>query len=73
MGIIKNKDALLSSATDPASGAENDIYFNTATKRLRVYTSGTWVDVFGSNATGNRTVSASDPTGGSDGDVWFKI
>ena len=27
----------------------------------------------GSNASGTRTVSASSPTGGSDGDIWYQI
>ena len=27
----------------------------------------------GTNANGNRTVSSSNPTGGSDGDIWLKV
>jgi hypothetical protein len=30
-------------------------------------------NVVGTNATGTKTVSTSDPTGGSDGDVWYKV
>ena len=46
-------------------------------------TGGTWttagsinsinVTSLGSNATGTKTVSASNPTGGSDGDIWYKV
>ena len=51
------------------------------TERLRVNSSG--VDVtgsvvsdagtLGSNGNGSRTVSTSDPSGGSDGDIWYKV
>ena len=27
----------------------------------------------GSNGSGTKTVSASNPTGGSDGDIWYKV
>lgn len=27
----------------------------------------------GSNSVGTRTVSTSDPSGGADGDIWFKV
>jgi hypothetical protein len=27
----------------------------------------------GTNASGNKTVSTSDPSGGSDGDIWYKV
>jgi hypothetical protein len=30
-------------------------------------------NVVGSNSVGARTVSTSDPTGGSDGDIWYKV
>lgn len=29
--------------------------------------------IVGSNATGNKTVSTADPSGGADGDVWYKV
>lgn len=31
------------------------------------------VTTFGTNASGTKTISASSPTGGSDGDIWYKV
>ena len=33
----------------------------------------TKLDTHGTNATGTRTVSTSDPSGGADGDIWLKV
>ena len=49
-GIDLNNNELLNVATqnlaaDPASGVEGQIYFNTATDKLRVYAGGSWGDV----------------------------
>jgi len=49
-GIDLNNNELLNVAAqnlaaDPASGVEGQIYFNTATDKLRVYANGSWGDV----------------------------
>tara|TARA_A100001035_G_scaffold62680_1_gene47502 strand:+ start:1012 stop:1272 length:261 start_codon:yes stop_codon:yes gene_type:complete len=67
----------------PTIESSGDLIVNAggAIERLRVTSSG--IDVtgsvvsdagtLGSNGNGSRTVSTSDPSGGSDGDVWYKV
>ncbi len=71
-GIDLNQNELISAqvqnlAADPASGVEGQIYFNTASDKLRVYANGSWGDVapqgditaVGVRATGNSGVQLS--------------
>jgi hypothetical protein len=71
-GIDLNQNELISAqvqnlAADPASGVEGQIYFNTASDKLRVYANGSWGDVapqgditeVGVRATGNSAVQLS--------------
>ena len=53
---------------------DNAFWFNPGTHSLSVpaITSQTFGNS-GQNAYGNRTVSTNDPTGGADGDIWYKI
>lgn len=56
-------------ASNPASGAEGDIYYNTTDDSLKIYSNGSWSDIAGGGAAIN--VSASAPTSPTEGDAWF--
>lgn len=70
MPVLRNQPT---QSTDPAVGVEGQVYYNSATKKLRVYAGGQWQDLYGTNGFGNRTVSSSDPSGGQDGDIWYQV
>jgi hypothetical protein len=38
---------LLNLASDPVSGSEGDIYFNTTTKEIKIYADGSWKSLSG--------------------------
>ncbi len=39
-------------ASDPETGAEGDLYFNTSTKTLKIYSNGVWSEVQGGGSSG---------------------
>ena len=54
------------------SAFTNDSGYQTSSGSVNYATSAGSVSGTGSNGYGTRTVSTSDPSGGSDGDVWYK-
>jgi hypothetical protein len=56
-------------ASNPATGAEGDIYYNTTSDSLKIYSNGLWSDLAGGGAAIN--VSASAPVAPTEGDAWF--
>jgi hypothetical protein len=56
-------------ASNPATGAEGDIYYNTTSDSLKIYSNGSWSDLAGGGAAIN--VSASAPVAPTEGDAWF--
>lgn len=66
------------SSTAPSSPSQGDKWYNTISAIEFTYindgTSSQWVDVSTSGSSEIRqiTTSTSDPTGGSDGDIWIK-
>lgn len=58
-------------ATRPASPAPGQVGFNSTTSSLECYSGTAWIP-FGSNASGTRTLSTIAPTGGSNGDIWYR-
>ena len=55
-------------ASNPATGAEGDIYYNTTSDSLKIYSNGSWSDLAGGAAI---NVSASAPVAPTEGDAWF--
>lgn len=39
-------------SSDPGSGNDGDIYYNTATDKLRIYANGSWADVSSGGTSG---------------------
>ncbi|MFZ9242228.1 MAG: hypothetical protein ACO295_03370, partial [Sediminibacterium sp.] len=63
-------------ASDPQSGSEGELYFNTTTKTLKIYSNGVWSEVQGSGSASNGggasiSVSTTPPSSPSEGDAWF--
>lgn len=59
---------LLNAATDPASADQGDLYYNSASDKIRFYDGGQWKDV----GSGGVTVSETAPANPQIGDGWFK-
>jgi hypothetical protein len=62
---------LLNLSEDPATGAQGDLYFNTASQKLRKYTSSGWSDVEASASSGVIDISSEVPTTPVLGRAWF--
>lgn len=43
---------VLNAASDPGTASEGDIYYNTATDKLRIYSNGSWADVSSGGTSG---------------------
>lgn len=70
-GILGETFPSWTTATRPIAPAPGQVGFNSTINSLECYTGSVWVP-FGSNASGNKTVSTAAPTGGSDGDIWYR-
>jgi hypothetical protein len=63
---------LVSLPSDPASGSEGQLYFNTTTDVVKVYVNGAWTELTGGGGGGGAiSVSASAPVIANEGDGWF--
>jgi len=62
---------LVSLASDPASGSEGQLYFNTTDDVVKVYVNGVWSELTGGGGGGAISVSASAPVLPNEGDGWF--
>ena len=60
---------ILNLASDPATGSEGEIYYNSTDDILKIYVSGSWTPIEGGGAAIN--VSASAPIAPEEGDAWF--
>jgi hypothetical protein len=55
--------------SDPATGSEGEIYYNSTDDILKIYVNGSWTPIEGGGAAIN--VSASAPIAPEEGDAWF--
>ena len=60
---------LLASATAPAGVRAGELYYNTTTSTVYVYTGSAWITT--SRANGFTTVTSTTPASPQTGDVWF--
>ena len=58
-------------SSDPATGSEGDLYFNTTEDVLKIYVNGAWTTLTGGGGGAAINVSASAPVGSNEGDAWF--
>jgi hypothetical protein len=58
-------------SSDPASGSEGDLYFNTTDNVVKVYVNGVWSELTGGGGGGAISVSESAPVLPNEGDGWF--
>ena len=63
-------------ASDPQSGSEGELYFNTTSKRLKIYSNDSWSEVEGSGSASSGggasiSVSTTPPSSPLEGDAWF--
>lgn len=59
-------------ASNPATGSEGDLYFNTTDNVVKIYIDGAWTELTGGGGGGGAiSVSASAPVIASEGDGWF--
>lgn len=78
VGAAASDDAGLTtrSSTAPSNPVEGKLWYDTANDKLKVYDGSAWVDAGGSSYDADQvrkiTISTSDPSGGSDGDIWIK-
>lgn len=64
---------LLHLASDPSSGSDGDIYFNTGSNVIKVYYSSAWHELTAGGGGGTGiTVSTTAPSSPSSGDAWYK-
>jgi hypothetical protein len=61
---------LVSLASDPVTGSEGQLYFNTTNDVVKVYANGAWTTLTGGGGAAIN-VSASAPVIASEGDAWF--
>jgi hypothetical protein len=61
---------LVNLASDPASGSEGQIYYNTTDDVLKIYVNGAWTTLTGGGGAAIN-VSASAPGAATEGDAWF--
>ena len=57
-------------ASDPATGSEGEIYYNSTDDILKIYVSGSWTPIEGGGGAAIN-VSASAPVAPEEGDAWF--
>ena len=57
-------------ASDPASGSEGQLYYNTTDDILKIYVNGAWSPIEGGGGAAIN-VSASAPGSAAEGDAWF--
>lgn len=64
---------LVNLSSDPASGEEGELYFNTTASVAKIYKQGAWSEL-GSGAGGGSTITVSTtaPVSPSEGDEWYK-
>jgi hypothetical protein len=70
-GLLGETFPSWTTSTRPAAPAPGQVGFNSTTSSLECYSGSAWIP-FGSNASGTRTVSTAAPTGGSNGDIWYR-
>ena len=58
-------------SSDPVTGSEGDLYFNTTEDVLKIYVNGAWTTLTGGGGGAAINVSASAPVGSNEGDAWF--
>jgi len=58
-------------ASNPATGSEGDLYFNTTDNVVKIYIDGAWTELTGGGGGGAISVSASAPVIATEGDGWF--
>jgi hypothetical protein len=58
-------------SSDPASGSEGDLYFNTTDNVVKIYIDSAWTELTGGGGGGAISVSASAPVIANEGDGWF--
>ena len=58
-------------ASNPATGSEGDLYFNTTDNVVKIYIDGVWTELTGGGGGGAISVSASAPVIATEGDGWF--
>ena len=59
-------------ASDPATGSEGDLYFNTTNDVVKIYVNGEWTELQGGGGGGSGiSVSASAPISAIEGSAWF--
>jgi hypothetical protein len=61
---------ILNLASDPATGSEGEIYYNSTDDILKIYVSGSWTPIEGGGGAAIN-VSASAPVAPEEGDAWF--
>jgi hypothetical protein len=57
--------------SDPISGSEGELYFNSSASVAKIYQAGVW-SVLGAGAGGGTTVSTTEPESPETGDSWYK-
>lgn len=78
VGAAASDDAGLTtrSGTAPSSPVEGQLWYDTTNDALKVYNGSEWVAAGGTTYNADQvrkiTISTSDPSGGSDGDIWIK-
>lgn len=64
---------LVNLSSDPGSAVDGDIYYNSASDVIRLYSNGSWITVgSGSGGGAGITVSTTAPSSPSTGDAWYK-
>lgn len=74
-GLLGETFPSWTTATRPASPAPGQVGFNSTTSSLECYNGSAWIAgglSATSNGAGTRTVSTAAPTGGSNGDIWYR-
>jgi hypothetical protein len=61
---------LVSLSSDPATGSEGQLYFNTTSDVVKIYSNGVWSELTGGGGSGI-SVSASAPISAIEGNAWF--
>ena len=62
---------LVNLPSDPTSGSEGELYFNSSASVAKIYKEGTWSELGAGGGTGI-TVSTTEPPSPNEGDGWYK-
>jgi len=62
---------LVSLSSDPATGSEGQLYFNTTDDVVKIYSNGVWSELTGGGGGSGISVSASAPISAIEGSAWF--